>query len=251
MAVCIKLIFIPYSVVCVGKLHESCKGRAISVIVITMSKKSPFLSSSGTVRVNQTSNGFCGGDYYYSVLESPWLEFTVTSCLKFRYKTNSPAALDVFVALHNGSVITILDRTQKTEFDGNVASYSWTINAGIGKVMFYSSVAYFIYGMFHVRDHFVLTCWLIYWQANNHSLVLYRICFCLLSWLFLTVHEKTRCKSEIAILDNAHLMVQTLCYFMLKSDLPNGDKITSVWDNACLFSACYSSLLLLISSAET
>ena len=43
-----------------------------------------------------------------------------------------------------------------------------------------------------------------------------------------TVHEKTRCKSKIAALDNAHLKVQTLCYFMLKSVWPNGDKITSV-----------------------
>ena len=41
-----------------------------------------------------------------------------------------------------------------------------------------------------------------------------------------TVHEKNRYKSEIAILDNAHLKVQTLYYFMLKSDWPNGDKIT-------------------------
>ena len=45
----------------------------------------------------------------------------------------------------------------------------------------------------------------------------------------LTAHEQTRSyKWKIAILDNAHLKVQTLCYFMLKSDLPNGDKITSV-----------------------
>ena len=65
----------------------------------------------------------------------------------------------------------------------------------------------------------------------------------------MNVHEKTRYKSKIAILDNAHFKVQTLCYFMLKSDLPNGDQITSVSDNAFLFSACYSSLLILISSA--
>ena len=45
---------------------------------------------------------------------------------------------------------------------------------------------------------------------------------------YVTVHEKTRYKLEIAILDNTHLKVQTLCYFMLKSDWPNGDKITSV-----------------------
>ena len=67
----------------------------------------------------------------------------------------------------------------------------------------------------------------------------------------MTVNEKTRSKSEIAILDNAHLKVQTLCYFMLKSDLSNRDKITSVRDNAVLFSACYSSRLILISSPET
>ena len=59
-----------------------------------------------------------------------------------------------------------------------------------------------------------------------------------------TVHKETRYKSNIAILDNAHWKVQTLCYIVLKSDLPNGDK-TSVWDNAVLFSACYSSLLIL------
>ena len=37
---------------------------------------------------------------------------------------------------------------------------------------------------------------------------------------------------------------------MLKSDLPNGDKITSVWDNAILFSAFFSSLFILIRSAD-
>ena len=42
------------------------------------------------------------------------------------------------------------------------------------------------------------------------------------------VQEKTRYKSKIAILDNAYLKVQTLCYFMLKSDSLNGNKITSV-----------------------
>ena len=45
---------------------------------------------------------------------------------------------------------------------------------------------------------------------------------------YVTVSEKTWYKLKIAILDDAFLKVQTLCYFMLKSDLPNGDKITSV-----------------------
>ena len=74
---------------------------------------------------------------------------------------------------------------------------------------------------------------------------------CSMGEKFVTVHEKTRCKSKIVIFDNAHLNVQTLWYFMLKSDWPNGDKITSVSDNAILFSAFYSSLFILISSAET
>ena len=39
-----------------------------------------------------------------------------------------------------------------------------------------------------------------------------------------TEHEKARYKSKIVILENAHSKVQTLYYFMLKSDLPNGDK---------------------------
>ena len=51
------------------------------------------------------------------------------------------------------------------------------------------------------------------------------------------MHEKTRYRSKIAILDNAHLKMQTLCYFMLKSNWPNGDEITSVWDK-CNFFFC-------------
>ena len=66
-----------------------------------------------------------------------------------------------------------------------------------------------------------------------------------------TTHEKPRYELKIAVLDNVHLKVQTLCYFKLKSDLPNGDKITSVWNNAILFSVLYSSLFILISYAET
>ena len=46
---------------------------------------------------------------------------------------------------------------------------------------------------------------------------------------YVTVHEKTRLyKLEIATLGNTYLEVQTLCYFMLKSDLSNKDKITPV-----------------------
>ena len=68
---------------------------------------------------------------------------------------------------------------------------------------------------------------------------------------YMTAHEKTWYKLDIAILDNAHLKVQTLCYFMLKSHWPNGSKITSVLDSAILFSVFFSSLFILIGSAET
>ena len=61
------------------------------------------------------------------------------------------------------------------------------------------------------------------------------------------VHEETRHKSEIALLDNAHLKVQTLCYFMLKSDCQMEIK-SHLFQITGLFSACYSSLLILISS---
>ena len=42
------------------------------------------------------------------------------------------------------------------------------------------------------------------------------------------MNEKTKYKSEIAILDNAYLKMQIVCYFMLKSNLSNRDKITFV-----------------------
>ena len=76
------------------------------------------------------------------------------------------------------------------------------------------------------------------------------LAFCYCVKYTVTVHEKTKYKSKIASLDDAHLKVRTLCYFMLKSDLPKRDKITSVWDNAVLFSACYFSLLILLSSLK-
>ena len=47
------------------------------------------------------------------------------------------------------------------------------------------------------------------------------LCEVFLFYIYVTVHEKTRYTSKIAI-------VQTLCYFVLKSDWPNGNKITSV-----------------------
>ena len=87
--------------------------------------------------------------------------------------------------------------------------------------------------MMHVYTHrtcLPVTCY----RCDNE-----KCCTCV------TVHKKTRYKSKIAILDNAHIKMQTLCYFMLKSDWPSGDKITSVWENAILFSAfCSFSLYL-------
>ena len=101
-----------------------------------------------------------------------------------------------------------------------------------------------------------VTIWDLLWLTCSCEIrvgLSYLCMGCQNKWLYVyvTVHEKTRCKSKTAILDNAHLKVQTLCYFMQKSDLPNGDKVTSVWDNAILFPAFYSSLFILTSSAET
>ena len=77
--------------------------------------------------------GSCSSsEFYYSVLESPLLEFTTASCLKFTYIQHPPAKLDVFLALSNGSVITILDRN-----DGQISSRSFeqTIQPCTGKVL--------------------------------------------------------------------------------------------------------------------
>ena len=61
-------------------------------------------------------------------------------------------------------------------------------------------------------------------SAVSYSVHTAFVCNCMHQQI-VTVHEKSSYKSKTAILDNAHLTVQTLCYFMLKSDLPNRDKI--------------------------
>ena len=75
-------------------------------------------------------------DFYYSVLESPWLEFTTESCLQFRYRRYTPAALDVFLALRNGSVLTVLDKNNNSKRYGAISTYTWTVPPGVGKVRF-------------------------------------------------------------------------------------------------------------------
>jgi len=88
------------------------------------------------VKANQRTAGNCSdADFYYSALESPWLEFTTESCLQFRYKRYNPAALDVFLALHNGSVLTVLDRNSNAGY-GVLSTYTWTVQPGVGKVRF-------------------------------------------------------------------------------------------------------------------
>ena len=94
-----------------------------------------FGSCSGFVKANQESSGRCGAAFYYSVLESPWLEFTTTSCLQFQYRRYNPAALDVFLALRNGSVLTVLERNSNTG-NGVLSTYNWTVQPGVGKVRF-------------------------------------------------------------------------------------------------------------------
>ena len=94
---------------------------------------------SGAAKASQRTAGSCSGaDFYYSVLESSWLEFTTESCLQFRYRRYVPAALDVFLALHNGSVLTVLDRNSNTG-SGVLSTYTWTVAPGVGKVRYLSS----------------------------------------------------------------------------------------------------------------
>ena len=94
---------------------------------------------SGAVKASQRTAGSCSSaDFYYSVLESPWLEFTTESCLQFRYRRYTPAALDVFLALHNGSVLTVLDRNSNGG-SGVLSTYTWTVPPGVGKVLSLSS----------------------------------------------------------------------------------------------------------------
>ena len=72
------------------------------------------------------------------MLESPWLGFTTESCLQFQYRRYNPAALDVFLALHNGTVLTVLDRNSNTGY-GVWSTYTWIIPPGVGKVRYLSS----------------------------------------------------------------------------------------------------------------
>ena len=133
---------------------------------------------SGAVKANQRIAGRCsGGHFYYSVLESPWLEFTTESCLQFRYRRYVPAALDVFLALHNGSVLTVLDRNSNT---GNnvLSTYTWTVQPGVGKVRFPFSC------FDSVRD----------WLSHNYSLLYSHLisCQCNDCWQKLTANKQRR-----------------------------------------------------------
>ena len=68
--------------------------------------------------------------------------------------------------------------------------------------------------------------------------------------VIVTVHENTRYKMNIAILDNAHLKMQTLCYFVLKSDLPNEIKSHLFKIMQFCFLHAVLLFLILITSAE-
>ena len=61
----------------------------------------------------------------------------------------------------------------------------------------------------------------------------------------MTAHEKTRLKTQFAILLNAHMQVKVkpLFHFLLKSNLSNDSKMKSVSNNAALFSKLFSYFL--------
>ena len=136
-----------------------------------------FGSCSGLVKAKQESSGDCGAAFYYSVLESPWLEFTTESCLQFQYRRYTPTALDVFLALHNGSVLTILGRNNNTR-NSVLSTYTWTVPPGVGKV------------------RFRFTCFdsVMDWLSHNYSLLYSHFisCLCNYCWQKLTANKQRR-----------------------------------------------------------
>ncbi|XP_076471516.1 uncharacterized protein LOC143301255 isoform X2 [Babylonia areolata] len=90
----------------------------------------------GQAQARQEGAGICpSSDYYYSVLESPWLHVTHPSCLKFSYSRAHPAALDVFLDHRDGRISTVLNRSNNAGY--NVRNdVKWNVDPGIRKIVF-------------------------------------------------------------------------------------------------------------------
>ena len=68
--------------------------------------------------------------------------------------------------------------------------------------------------------------------------------------LSVTLHKKTRQKSQFTIWHNAHIKIKSLFCFLLKFKFINEDPIHSVRDNAVLSFALYFAVCKLISSGK-
>ncbi|KAL8587952.1 hypothetical protein ACOMHN_060064 [Nucella lapillus] len=89
----------------------------------------------GHARAQQNGLNDCGNAFYYSVLESPSLNISQASCLTVAYRRKNPAALDVFLELDAGEVLTLLNRSNNAGYN---VKYNFTtnVNPGIGKIIF-------------------------------------------------------------------------------------------------------------------
>ena len=86
--------------------------------------------SDDAAQAHQTSIGDCSAEFYYSVLETPWLNITQNSSLQFEYSRSQPAALDVFVEFHEAYVIHVLNRTE----NNGMSTLSRDVPSGTAKV---------------------------------------------------------------------------------------------------------------------
>ncbi|XP_076472045.1 uncharacterized protein LOC143301552 [Babylonia areolata] len=89
------------------------------------------------VQAGQEEAGACpSSDYYYSVLESPWLNVTHLSCLKFTYLRLAPAALDVFLDQQDEGISTVLNRSNDNTADNERTDVKRNVDPGFRKVIF-------------------------------------------------------------------------------------------------------------------
>ncbi|XP_076471817.1 uncharacterized protein LOC143301422 [Babylonia areolata] len=90
----------------------------------------------GRAQAGQHGPGNCSSsEYYYTVLESPWLNVTHPSCLKFFYSRGLPAALDVFLDHRDGGISTVLDRSNNAGNNSRTNEQS-NVDPGVAKVIF-------------------------------------------------------------------------------------------------------------------
>lgn len=103
--------------------------------LISCDQTSPGLSSnySGFASAYQNTSD-CGSHDTYSILESPWLNFTTESCVQFSFLRKSPRDLDVFFHVKGRQIQTVENRTKSSHSDNQTYNRKFTVHSLIGKV---------------------------------------------------------------------------------------------------------------------